>query len=71
MNRSVKTLIIKALEQYHGNDLARARLAFRRYTTEQMNTPCGDSGLTRADYIIQLEARELAVNNAIDVVGGL
>lgn len=63
-----KKLAIKALGYMMGDDLARARAAFRHYTPEQMQIQHGDSGKTRAEILAEYEAHEAKVKAAIDWV---
>lgn len=43
--------ITKALEHFRGDDLLRARAAFKGLTAEQMAAPYGCSGKTRAEIL--------------------
>ncbi len=63
-----KQLAIQALENMRGDDLYRARAAFRRCSPQQMNEQYGESGKTRAQIIAEYEAFESKVNAAIDWV---
>jgi hypothetical protein len=68
---SIKVTIQKALEQYRGDDLERAKAAFRGCTPEQMNQPWGESGMTRAEYLKRCEQHVKAVEDAQAYVAGL
>ena len=63
-----KQLAIKALENMRGDDLYRARAAFRHCTPKQMSELYGESGKTRTEIIAEYEAFEAKVNAAIDWV---
>jgi hypothetical protein len=62
---STKQTILTALETYRGDDLYRARSAFRHCTHEELNSEYGQSGKTRAEIIAEYEAREAKINAAI------
>ena len=57
--------IIRLLEIAKGDDLQRARFAFRHYSPEEMNKPHGESGKTRAEIIAAYEAHEAKIDSAI------
>ena len=50
-----KEVLRRALGQYQGDDLARARAAFRNCTPEQMQQEHGFSGQTRAQILAGYE----------------
>lgn len=58
-------LAIKALEQMRGDDLVRARLAFRGMTAEQMKQEYGRSGQSCAQILAGYEAHDAKVHAAI------
>jgi len=60
-----KQLAIQALEQMRGDDLYRARAAFRNCTPAQMQEQYGESGKTRAKIIEGYEAYESRIDAAI------
>ncbi len=60
-----KQLAIRALEQMKGDDLYRARWAFRGLTDEQMKEQYGQSGKTRAEILKEYEVHDARVNQAI------
>lgn len=60
-----KQLALKALEQYRGDDLYRARAAFRNCTPEQMRAEYGMSVRTRAEILAEYEAHDQKVSDAI------
>ena len=64
MSEHLKT-IEKALQQYKGDDAARARAAFSRCTPEQMQEQYGQSDSTRADILRQYEKHEAEVEAAL------
>ena len=61
-------LAIKALEQMRGDDLYRARSAFRNCTPKEMGEQYGQSGKTRAEMLAGYEAHDAKVSAAIDWV---
>lgn len=61
-----KQLAVKALEQYRGDDLYRARAAFRNCTPEQMRAAYGQSGKTRAEILAEYEQHDKAVSDALE-----
>ena len=63
-----KELAIHALKQIRGDDLARAKLAFRNCTEEQMQELYGQSGRTRAQILENYEAWETRIQAAIEWV---
>lgn len=60
--------IEKALQQFKGDDAARARAAFSRCTPEQMQEKHGQSDSTRADILRQYEKHEAEVEAALSWV---
>lgn len=58
-------LAIKALEQIRGDDLLRARAAFRNCTPEEMGTKYGMSDQTRAEILAGYEAHDAKVTAAL------
>jgi len=64
-----KQLIIRALNNLKGDDLERARMAFRDYTPQKLNdTFYGDSGRTPAQIIKDYEERNALIDEAIEWV---
>lgn len=63
-------LAIQALENMRGDDLFRARSAFRCMTPAEMQKEDGQSGKTRAQALAEYEAHERKVNDAIEWVKG-
>jgi len=59
---------INALECARGDDLYRARAAFRNCTQAQMDMQWGQSGMTRSEILRQYEAHEAKINAAIEWV---
>lgn len=55
MNDEIKKTLLAALSTYRGDDVERARAAFRRYTPEQMKEQHGQSGRTRAEILAEYE----------------
>jgi hypothetical protein len=60
-----KETALRALENLRGDDLYRARAAFRNCTPDEMQQQYGQSGKTRAQIIGEYEAHEAEVNAAI------
>jgi hypothetical protein len=58
-------LAMRALESYRGDDLYRARAAFRAFTPEQMQEQHGVSGKTRAEILAGYEAHNAAIDAAM------
>jgi len=63
-----KELAIQALQMMKGDDLYRARSAFRNMTPEQMKEDHGFSGKSRAQILADYEAHEARVDAAINWV---
>lgn len=63
-----KQLALRALEQMRGDDLYRARAAFRNCTPEQMHQQWGNSGKTRAEILADYEAHDARVTAAVEWV---
>lgn len=63
-----EALIIQALQRMKGDDLYRARAAFKGLTPEQMKEQHGYSGLTRQEILDGYEAHEARVDAAINWV---
>lgn len=61
-----KKLALRALENLRGDDLERARSAFRNCTSAQMQEQYGQSGKTRAEILADYEADRAKINAAID-----
>ena len=64
--KEIKETIINALGNEKGDDLIRAKIAFRSYSTEQMQKIYGQSGQTPAEINEGYEKREARVQQAID-----
>jgi hypothetical protein len=58
--------ILNALENYRGDNLYRARAAFRNCTPEQMQQQYGQSGQTRAEILAGYEAHDKEVTAAVE-----
>lgn len=67
MNEHQK-LAIQALGNMRGDDLCRARNAFKGCTPEQMGEQYGQSGKTRREILAEYEEHEERVNAAIQWV---
>lgn len=64
MNQHIQ-LAIKAIENYRGDDLARARFTFRGLTQDEMNEQHGESGRTRQQVLDGYINQENECNKAI------
>jgi hypothetical protein len=60
-----RDLAIQGLKRMKGDDLHRARAAFRNYTPEQMQKEYGQSGDTPAQILADYEAYERKIDEAI------
>lgn len=58
-------LAIQALEQMRGDDLYRARFAFRLCTEKEMDEQWGQSGKTRRELVTEYEQHEAKIESAI------
>lgn len=58
-------LAIQAVEQMRGDDLYRARMAFRGLTSKQMDEQFGQSGKTRRQILSEYELYDAKCNAAI------
>lgn len=63
-----KELAMRALSAMRGDELPRARAAFRNFTPLQMQEPHGQSGETRAQILADYELHEARIQAAIDWV---
>lgn len=59
-----KQVVLQALSQMRGDDLYRARLAFRGMTFLEMKEQHGASGKSRAEILAEYEAWELKIDRA-------
>ncbi len=66
-----RELAVKALEQMRGDDLTRARSAFRHMTTHQLVQPHPETGISPAEELAALGKREIQIDAAIDWLRGL
>lgn len=64
-NEDHKKLAIQALENMRGDDIHRARAAFRSLTPAQMQEQHGQSGKTRAQILKEYEDHDAKVSAAI------
>ena len=67
---SSRELVIQALEQYRGDNLHRARMAFRHCSPAELQMEYGQSGRTRAEILDEYEKHDAAVNAALAWVLG-
>ena len=63
--RTPKEVIKSALRQHEGDDLERAKNAFRHCTQAQMQEEYGQSGKTRAQIVAEYEAHRAEVTTAL------
>ena len=63
-----KNEILKILNDRKGDDLYRARCAFRNCTPEQMKQEYGESGVTRENLIKEYENKEREIDELIMLV---
>lgn len=68
---SHKELILAALRQYMGDDIYRARHAFKGCTPSEMNSQYGVSGKTRQQILDDYEEHNARVEAAIAYVKAL
>ncbi len=66
-----KARIIRLLENAKGDDLYRARLAFRGLSPEEMKKEYGKSGQSCQEILDEYEAHEAEINETIAWVRGL
>ncbi len=71
MRNPHQELILAALMQYKGDDLQRARAAFRNGSPAFMSEEHGQSGMTRAELLASYEDRDARVDAAIGWVLGI
>lgn len=64
MSLKIKTTLIAALSQYRGDNVERARAAFRNCTQEQMDQVYGFSGQTRRQILAEYEEHAREVDEA-------
>lgn len=60
-----KETIIKALENYRGDNLYRAKAAFKNYTEERLNSEYGESGKTPNEILAGYEKHEANIDAAL------
>lgn len=60
-----KERVLRILESTRGDDLYRARAAFRGLSAEEMGKQYGQSGQTRAEIVAGYERREAELNELI------
>lgn len=70
MNEHIQ-LAISALQNLKGDDLYRARVAFRNCTPDELAEQYGQSGRTRNQILGEYEAHEQKVQRAIDYLSGI
>lgn len=63
--RQPKEVILAALNNFRGDDLERAKMAFRNLSTQQLNEQYGQSGQTHQQILDIYQERRNEVDNAI------
>lgn len=71
MSPAIKTLVLEGLGRLRGDDLARAKAAFRRCTQDEMEQQFGMSGQTRREILAEYQAHDDSVAAAIAEVQAL
>ena len=71
MAADVKTTLLRALSQHRGDDLERARMAFRGLSAEEMGKQYGQPGQTRREILAEYEEHAADVERAGAFVRGL
>jgi len=61
---TIKTTLLAALRQYRGDNLERARMAFRGLSPEKMDEQYGESGMTRREILEGYERHAAEVDSA-------
>lgn len=69
--RTRQQILLAALNNYLGDDLYRAKSAFRNCTPEQMQGLYGESGKTRQQIVDEYQTHDDEVINTIDWVKGM
>jgi hypothetical protein len=64
-NKETITFIIDAIEQVRGNDLARAKKSFERFTPEQMEENYGQLDCTRSECLYIYERHNQKCDEAV------
>lgn len=59
---------INALEQTRSDDLTLARMAFQKYSKNDLNKAYGNSGKTPNQILDEYEKRNLDINKAIGIL---
>jgi hypothetical protein len=67
----MKHMALQALDNLKGDDLFRARSAFKNYSPEKMNQPYGQNNKTPAQILSEYEAFDAKVNQTIAWVKSL
>lgn len=65
MRDETKKFVLNCIEQHRGDDLVRAKMAFKDCTPEEMNQEHGESGQTRQQILDGYNKRNLQCDNAI------
>lgn len=68
--KQVKQTMLNALRGYRGDDLYRAKAAFRNLSEEQMQEQYGQSGKTRQEIIEGYQAHETRCDEAQEWIDG-
>lgn len=65
MRRSIRATIIEALDNYRGDNVERAKAAFRNMSSEEMDAEWGESGSTPRQILAGYEAHQQRIAAAI------
>lgn len=68
MCETIKTFVVQCIKQAKGDDLHRAKSAFKNFTHQKMNEEYGQSGKTPQQIIDGYKAHEQKCNAAIEAV---
>ena len=71
LSLEVKNTILSALAQYRGDDLERAKAAFRGCSPAQMQEQYGASGKTRAEIVADYQRHADRVSAAVAAIKAL
>lgn len=71
MTRNTRAVVLRALQQYRGDDLERAEAAFRHYTAQQLASEYGQSGRTCQQILDEYRDHVARVEAAVNEVQGL
>lgn len=64
----IKEIVLSALNSYKGDDVYRARAAFKGFSIIQMGAQHGESGKSRQEILDEYESHAAEVNYVIDFI---